>query len=59
MLRTSPFTPNYVVVEIINFDTVAAGTDVKVVMGKIMNPNIQKYDVNFMVQVNTMTVSSR
>ena len=59
MLRPAPFTPRYAYVEIINFDTVAASTNVKVIMAKVMNPSSKKYDVNWLLQVNTITVATK
>ena len=59
MLRPAPFTPRYAYVEIINFDTVAASTNVKIIMAKVMNPSSKKYDVNWLLQVNTITVATK
>ena len=59
ILRTSPYAPNYAYVEIINFDTVAASTDVKVIMAKVKNPTSKKYDINFLLKINTITVSNK
>ena len=59
MLRTSPYAPNFAYIEIINFDTVAASTNVKIIMAKIKNPTSKKYDVNFILKVNTITVSNK
>lgn len=59
ILRTSPFAPNDAVVEVINFDTVAASTDVKIIMAKVKNPSSKKYDINFNLRINKITVSTK
>ena len=59
ILRTSPYAPNYAYVEVINFDTVAASTDVKIIMAKIKNPTSKKYDINYLLKINTISVSNK
>ena len=58
-LRTAPYTPKYVYVEVIDFAQLPANTNVKIIMAKIVNPVPQKYDVNFLLQINSQTVSTK
>ena len=59
ILRPSPFKPKFAYVEIINFDAISASTNVKVIMAKILNPVSQKYDINWLLQINAITIASR
>ena len=58
-LRDSPYAPKFVYVEIINFNLMPAYTNVKIVMAKIFNPVPQKYDVNFMLQINSINAATK
>lgn len=59
VLRISPYAPKHAFVEIINFDTIPASTNFEVIMAKIMNPASKKYDINFLLQVNTISIATR
>ena len=58
-LRTSPYAPKHAYIEILNFEELPAETNVKLVLGKIMNPSSKKYDVNFLLKINRMDASTR
>jgi hypothetical protein len=58
-LRTSPNTPKFAYVEVVNFNALPANTNVKIVMAKIVNPVPQKYDINFLLRINSITVATR
>lgn len=58
-LRTSPNTPKYAYVEVINFNLLPASTNVKIIMAKIVNPVPQKFDVNFILRINSITVATK
>ena len=59
MLRDSPYAPKHAYIEIINFDELAAETTVKLIVAKIMNPSSKKYDVNFLLKINSIDVSTQ
>lgn len=48
----------YTWIEIINFDVVPAGGILRVIIGKVANPALKQIDINFMLKVKTLQVSS-
>ena len=58
-LRTSPYAPKYVYIEVIDFDEVAAGDTLNLIIAKVNNPASKKYDINFLLQINKMVISTR
>lgn len=58
-LRDSPYTPRFATVEVINFNLLPANTNVKIVMAKIVNPVSQKFDINFVLRINSATIATK
>lgn len=53
------YTNNYHVwIEIINFDTIAIGEKFRVFIAKIKNPNNKQIDVDFLLKINTVSVTT-
>ena len=58
-LRNSPYSPKYAYIEVVNFDSIPADTNMKVIVAKITNPGSKNYDINFILKINTMKASTR
>ena len=48
----------YTWIEITNFASIPASAVLRVIMGKIRNPASNQIDINFLLKVNTLTVST-
>lgn len=48
----------YTWIEVINFAAIPAGGILRVIIGKITNPSVKQIDINFMLKVKTLLVSS-
>lgn len=57
-IRISTVNSYYAWVEIVNFDAIPAGGVLRVVIGKVTNPSSQQIDINFMLKINTLEISS-
>lgn len=45
-------------IEVINFAAIPAGGILRVIIGKITNPSLKQIDINFLLKVNTLAVST-
>jgi hypothetical protein len=45
-------------IEVVNFASIPAGSVLRVIIGKITNPSLKQIDINFLLKVKTLTVSS-
>jgi hypothetical protein len=58
-IRMSLMTNKYYTwIEVINFADIPAGAVLRVIIGKITNPSLKQIDINFLLRVKTLTVSS-
>lgn len=45
-------------IEIVNFAAVPAGAVLRVIIGKVANPSLKQIDINFLLRVSTLAVST-
>lgn len=45
-------------IEVINFAAIPAGAILRVIIGKVANPSLKQIDINFLLRVNTIAVST-
>jgi len=57
-IRLSNLNSYYTWVEVVNFAAVPAGAILRIILGKVTNPSLKQYDINFLLKVKTYTVAS-